>query len=86
MTHGFDDHTRNYDKEGNLNNWWSETDAANFTARTKVLVDYFDAIEVLPGVFANGSFTLGENIADNGVSMCRFWHCKKPKHKALSTM
>lgn len=66
MTHGFDDQGRNYDKEGNLNNWWKEEDATNFKTRTDILVDYFNHIEVLPGTFANGTFTLGENIADNG--------------------
>ncbi|MCQ2285404.1 MAG: M13 family metallopeptidase [Bacteroidales bacterium] len=66
MTHGFDDQGRNYDKNGNLNNWWAEEDSKNFNERAQVLVDYFNSIEVLPGVFANGAFTLGENIADNG--------------------
>jgi putative endopeptidase len=79
MTHGFDDQGRNYDKEGNLNNWWSESDAVNFEARTKVLVDYFDKIEVLPGVFANGAFTLGENIADNGGLNVSFVALQKAK-------
>ncbi len=66
MTHGFDDQGRNYDKTGNLKNWWAESDATNFKERTNVLVNYFDKIEILPGTFANGTFTLGENIADNG--------------------
>ncbi len=72
MTHGFDDQGRKYDKEGNLNNWWSEADAEAFKLRTDVLVKQFDAIEVLPAteereaLFANGSFSLGENIADQG--------------------
>lgn len=66
MTHGFDDQGRNYDKMGNLNNWWRPEDADNFTARAQVLVDYFNRVEVAPGLFANGQFTLGENIADNG--------------------
>jgi len=66
MTHGFDDQGRNYDKHGNLNNWWTENDATNFKERTNVLVNYFNNLEVLPGTFANGTFTLGENIADNG--------------------
>ncbi len=66
MTHGFDDQGRKYDKKGNVNDWWTEEDSKNFQERTQVLVDYFNAIEVLPGKFANGSFTLGENIADNG--------------------
>ena len=66
MTHGFDDQGRLYDKNGNLADWWSQSDADNFKARAQVLVDWFDAIEVLPGLHANGSLTLGENIADFG--------------------
>ena len=66
MTHGFDDQGRMYDKDGNMTNWWTSIDSANFAERTQVLVDHFNAIEVLPGTFANGVFTLGENIADNG--------------------
>lgn len=66
MTHGFDDQGCQFDKEGNLNNWWAPEDKANFDARTKVMADFFSSIEVAPGVFANGEFTLGENIADHG--------------------
>ena len=66
MTHGFDDQGRQYDKEGNLSNWWKSEDAENFAARTAVLENYFNNIEVAPGTFANGKFTLGENIADHG--------------------
>lgn len=66
MTHGFDDHGSQYDKDGNLKNWWKEEDAEHFAQRTQVLVDHFNAIEVLPGIHADGKFTLGENIADNG--------------------
>lgn len=66
MTHGFDDQGSQFDKDGNLNNWWTEEDKAKFEARTKVMADYFDGIEVAPGVHANGRFTLGENIADHG--------------------
>ena len=66
MTHGFDDQGSHFDKDGNLNEWWTEEDRANFVKRTQVMVDYFDKIEVLPGLFANGSLTLGENIADHG--------------------
>jgi putative endopeptidase len=66
MTHGFDDQGRQYDKDGNLKDWWTEDDATKFTNRTQVLVDFFNGIEVAPGVFADGKFTLGENIADNG--------------------
>lgn len=66
MTHGFDDQGSQFDKDGNLFNWWTEEDRANFEQRTQVMVDYFNKIEVLPGVFANGELTLGENIADHG--------------------
>lgn len=66
MTHGFDDQGRQYDKEGNLKDWWTEEDAKNFKERADVMVQFFDHIEVAPGVHANGRFTLGENIADNG--------------------
>jgi putative endopeptidase len=66
MTHGFDDQGRNYDKTGNLSNWWTDDDVTNFTERSKILIEHYNQIEVLPGTFANGIFTLGENIADNG--------------------
>lgn len=66
MTHGFDDQGRQYDKEGNLKDWWTAEDSKNFEARAKVLVNYFDSIQVLPGLHANGQLTLGENIADHG--------------------
>ena len=66
MTHGFDDQGRNYDKDGNLNDWWTAEDAARFKERTDILVEQFNAVEVAPGVYANGSYTLGENIADQG--------------------
>ncbi len=66
MTHGFDDQGCLFDKDGNLNNWWTAEDKARFDERTAVMRDYFDNIEVAPGVHANGAFTLGENIADHG--------------------
>lgn len=66
MTHGFDDQGRNYDKEGNINDWWTAEDSERFGQLADVLVRQFDAIEVAPGVYANGTFTLGENIADQG--------------------
>jgi putative endopeptidase len=66
MTHGFDDQGRQFDKDGNLADWWTEADAKAFNERADKLVAQFDAIEVLPGMHANGRFTLGENIADQG--------------------
>jgi putative endopeptidase len=66
MTHGFDDQGCLFDKDGNLQNWWTAEDKARFDERTAVMRDYFNNIEVAPGVHANGAFTLGENIADHG--------------------
>ena len=66
MTHGFDDQGCQFDKEGNLKNWWTAADKKNFDARAKVMANYFDSIVVAPGVHGNGKFTLGENIADHG--------------------
>lgn len=66
MTHGFDDQGCEFDKHGNLNNWWTASDKEEFTKRATVLEEYFSRQEVLPGEFANGKLTLGENIADNG--------------------
>jgi len=66
MTHGFDDQGRKYDKDGNLTDWWTKEDATRFDDRAKVMVDYFDNIVVIDSINANGTFTLGENIADHG--------------------
>lgn len=66
MTHGFDDQGRNYDKEGNLNDWWIADDAALFTERADRLAEQYSEIIVADSVHANGRFTLGENIADQG--------------------
>ena len=65
MTHGFDDQGRKYDEKGNLNDWWTEDDAANFGQRTQQLVKLFNEFE-LRGNHINGQLTLGENIADLG--------------------
>jgi putative endopeptidase len=66
MTHGFDDQGRQYDKDGNLRDWWSFKDAELFAERTKVLVDQYNKFTVLDTIPANGALTLGENIADLG--------------------
>ncbi len=66
MTHGFDDQGSQFDKDGNLNQWWTAQDRNKFEKRADVLVKHFDNIEVAPNVYANGKFTLGENIADFG--------------------
>lgn len=68
MTHGFDDQGAQFDKDGNLNNWWTDADRQAFKERTQVMADHFSSIKVLddPKTFGNGRLTLGENIADHG--------------------
>lgn len=66
MTHGFDDEGRQFDKEGNLNNWWTESDVARFETITKRIVERFESFTVVDSLKANGEITLGENIADLG--------------------
>ena len=66
MTHGFDDQGRQFDKDGNLTDWWAAGDADRFKKRAQVMVNFFNGIEVLPGLKANGELTLGENLADHG--------------------
>ena len=72
MTHGFDDQGRQFDKDGNMFNCWTEADAAAFKERTDILVDQFNKIVILPAkdgqpaLMADGALSLGENIADQG--------------------
>lgn len=66
FTHGFDDQGSQFDDEGNLKNWWTTADRANFDKLTKRYVDYFSGIEALPGFKINGALTIGENVADLG--------------------
>ena len=66
MTHGFDDQGRNYDKDGNISTWWTKEDEEKFNAKAQVLVDQYDKIIVLDDLHADGRYTLGENIADQG--------------------
>ena len=72
MTHGFDDQGRQFDKDGNMHDWWTEADAENFKARTDRYADFFSAIKVLPDLNANGRLTLGENLADHGGLMVAY--------------
>ena len=72
MTHGFDDSGRHYDKDGNMNDWWTTADGDNFTKRADDYAAYFSNIKVLPDLNANGKFTLGENLADHGGLMVSF--------------
>ena len=66
MTHGFDDQGRQFDKDGNMHDWWKDADGKNFTERTDKYADFFSAIKVLPDLNGNGRLTLGENLADHG--------------------
>lgn len=64
FSHGFDDKGSKFDAEGNLNDWWTSNDRTRFNGLTNMIVEQFNAFEVLPGVHINGSMTQGENIAD----------------------
>ena len=66
MTHGFDDQGCQFDKDGNLANWWTADDKARYDERTKVIADWFSEQEAVPGLKVNGQKTLGENVSDNG--------------------
>ncbi|MEE3466077.1 MAG: M13 family metallopeptidase [Candidatus Cryptobacteroides sp.] len=66
MSHGFDDQGSMFDANGNMVNWWTAEDKAKFDALGDKLVAQFDEVEILPGVKANGRYTLGENIGDHG--------------------
>ena len=88
MTHGFDDQGRHFDAEGNMTEWWTPEDAEAFQKLADILVSQFDAVEVLPGLNANGSYTLGENIADQGglrVAMTAFLDSQKKKGVDVNT-
>lgn len=82
MTHGFDDQGRRFDKNGNLNNWWTKEDEEKFESKTSLLEDQFNRVEILPGFMANGKYTLGENIADQGglrISLTAYNDSDSPK-------
>jgi len=66
MTHGFDDQGRQYDKDGNLKDWWTPADADKFKKRVQIMIDQYNKFIVLNNVHVNGSLTQGENLADIG--------------------
>ena len=87
MTHGFDDQGRQFDKDGNMHDWWTASDGKNFTARTDKYADFFSQIKVLPDLNANGRLTLGENLADHGGLQVAFAAYKNAtKRQALPTI
>lgn len=82
LTHGFDDQGCQFDADGNMINWWTPEDAEAFAKLTQGLVNQFSEVEVLPGLHANGQYTLGENIADQGglrVALTAFLDSQKKK-------
>ena len=87
MTHGFDDQGKNYDKDGNLNNWWTAQDKEKFEQKAQILIDQYNQFTILDEVKANGSLTLGENIADLGglsisySALLKAWEKNPPKQK-----
>ncbi len=66
ISHAFDDSGSRFDADGNLVNWWTDSDLEKFTERGNKLAEQYSNIEVLDSVFINGKFTLGENIGDLG--------------------
>ncbi|HYW94153.1 MAG TPA: M13 family metallopeptidase [Bacteroidales bacterium] len=89
MSHGFDDQGRQYDKDGNLRDWWTSDDADKFTKRAQVLIDQFDQYNVLDTTKASGELTIGENIADLGglnisyTALQKAWE-KNPPEKEIN--
>ncbi len=66
MSHGFDDQGRQFDKEGNFRDWWTENDAELYKQKAQQMKDFFSAILVLPDLHANGDLCCGENLGDHG--------------------
>jgi putative endopeptidase len=79
MTHGFDDQGRLYNAEGNLSNWWSPADSANFTRNANRMVEQYNKIIVMDTCHANGALTEGENLADLGGLNIAYEAFKKAK-------
>jgi putative endopeptidase len=79
MTHGFDDQGRLYSADGNLSNWWTPEDSANFTKKADVVIDMYSKIIVIDTMHANGSLTEGENLADLGGINISYEAFKKTK-------
>lgn len=89
MTHGFDDSGRQFDKNGNMSDWWTPADSEKFKKLSDKLVEQFNAVEVAPGVYANGRFTLGENIADQGglrVALTAYLDSMEEEGKAMKNI
>lgn len=86
LTHGFDDQGRHFDADGNMVNWWTPNDSEIYNNLSRQLVKQFSEVEVLPGLMANGEFTLGENIADQGglqIAVTAFIDSQRKKEKNI---
>lgn len=79
MTHGFDDQGRQYDADGNLNDWWTAEDAKNFLTKARVVINQFNDYTVLDTLHVNGELTQGENLADLGGVTIAYEAFKKTK-------
>ncbi len=86
VTHGFDDEGRQYDAQGNLRNWWTAEDAANFKSRAERMVDQFNGYVVLDSMHINGKASLGENIADLGGVLIGYDAFKKTREGQSDTL
>jgi putative endopeptidase len=84
LTHGFDDQGSQFDADGNLKMWWTETDYKNFTDKTKLIVEQFDAYKAIDTLHVNGELTQGENIADLGGLTMSYYAYKKSLNGAKS--
>lgn len=70
FTHAFDDRGAQYDKDGNVKNWWTDDDLKNFKVKTQQIIDRYSGFTVLDSVPVNGATTVGENVADWGYRYC----------------
>ncbi len=84
LTHGFDDQGSQFDADGNLKMWWTETDYKNFTDKTKLIIEQFDAYKAIDTLHVNGELTQGENIADLGGLTMSYYAYKKSLNGAKS--
>jgi putative endopeptidase len=81
FTHGFDDKGSMFDAKGNMKNWWTDEDRAEFEKRIQVIIDQFNAFEPLEGIHVNGELTIGENIADLGGLILGYYALQKKIQK-----
>ncbi len=77
FTHGFDDKGSMFDAQGNMNNWWTDEDRAEFEKRIQIIIDQFNEYELFDGIHVNGSLTIGENIADLGGLILAYYALQK---------